>query len=646
MRLVGLLGLFLTFSISTTAAAMPDHLSKPSYVAPQDIIPAPQDIRYPGTMTLEVDARDHEQGIFRVTQTIPVAQPGRLTLLYPEWLPGNHAPRGEIEKVTGLEFSANGQRLDWIRDDLDVFAFHLTVPENTSTITAKFEFVSATTSRQGRIVMAPSMLNLRWHQVSLYPAGYYVRQIPVEATAIYPDGWRAATALRPESQTGSTINYEKTDYDTLVDSPVFAGRYFQTHALTNRVNLNIVADEAKFLKSKKAHINLHRQLVIEAEALFGSRAYDRYDFLLALTEDMGGIGLEHHRSSENGVNREYFTDWDSGPGRRSLLPHEIIHSWNGKYRRPQGMWTPDFRQPTRDNLLWVYEGQTQFWTYVLSARSGLYSKQDTLDALAAIAAGMDQRVGRRWRPLIDTTHDPIIAARKPKPWSSWQRAEDYYNEGLLIWLEADQIIRRESDGKKSLENFARDFFGGKNGDWGVVTYEKEDVVAALNKVQPYDWDGFIQERVYQTSTDAPKNGFALGGYELVFIDKPSAYILANDKRRKQLDLSHSLGLIMGSKGTIKSVIWDSPAFKAGLKSGLTISAVNGTAYSHEALKQAIEENRGADGKIDVFAKNGEAYHNFMVDHSGGLRYPALKKITGEGVEQEGGIDRLLQPKTK
>ncbi len=651
MRLVGILGLVLALTISTTATAMPDSLSKPTYVAPQETIPAPQDIAYPGTMTLQVDARDHDQGIFRVTQTIPVAQTvagaaGRLTLLYPEWLPGNHAPRGEIEKLTGLEFTANGQKLPWVRDDVDVFAFHLTVPENVSAITAKFEFVSATTSSQGRIVMAPSMLNLRWHQVSLYPAGYYVRQIPVEATAIYPDGWQAASALRPKSTTGNTIVYKKTDYDTLVDSPVFAGQYFQSLPLTSRVHLNIVADDAKFLKPEKDQLAVHSKLVKEAEALFGSHPYDRYDFLLALTDEMGGIGLEHHRSSENGVDREYFTDWDSGPGRRNLLPHELTHAWNGKYRRPAGMWTPDFRQPMRDNLLWVYEGQTQFWGYVLGARSGLYSKQDTLDALAATAAGMDQRVGRSWRPLIDTTHDPIIAARRPKPWDSWQRSEDYYNEGLLIWLEADQIIRRESGGSKSLEDFARAFFGGKNGDWGVVTYEREDVVAALGKVQPYDWDRFIEERVYQTGTEAPKNGLLLGGYRLVFVDTPSAFILANDKRRKQLDLSYSLGLIMGAKGTIKSVIWDSPAFNAGLKSGLTISAVNGKAYSDEALKQAIEENRGGEGKIEIFAKNGEAYHNFMVDHSGGLRYPALEKITGEGVDQEGGIDRLLQPKTR
>ncbi len=416
--------------------------------------------------------------------------------------------------------------------------------------------------------------------------------------------------------------------------------------MTNRVTLNIVADDAKFLKPKKDHIAKHAKLVRESEALFGSHPYDRYDFLLALTEEMGGIGIEHHRSSENGVNREYFTEWNSGPGRRNLLPHEIVHAWIGKYRRPQDMWTPDFKTATRDNLLWVYEGQTQFWGYVLGARSGLFSKADTLDALAAIAAGMDLRVGRKWRPLIDTTHDPIIAARKPKPWTSWQRAEDYYSEGLLIWLEVDQIIRRESGGKKSLDNFAKDFFGGKNGDWGVVTFVEQDVVDALNKVQPYDWTTFIDERVYKTAQEAPINGLTLGGYQLTFVDKPTRFIRSNDKRRKQMDLSHSSGLIMGSGGTIKSVIWDSPAFKAGLmKAGLTISAVNGKAYSDDALRQAIEDNKGQAAKIEIFAKNGDAYHNFMVDYNGGLRYPKLEKITGEGVEKRG-IDELLKPRFK
>lgn len=653
-RLLIVLALFAPATIA--AAAMPDNLSKPVYTAPQDTIPEARDIPYPGTMRLEVDARGTAQGIFRVTQTIPVAKAGPLTLLYPEWLPGNHAPRGEIEKLAGLEFTANGQVLEWVRDAVDVYAFHLNVPEGVSEITARFQFVSATNAAQGRIVMAPSMLNLRWHQVSLYPAGYYVRQIPVEATAIYPDGWQAASAMRPKAKQEQSANlnqvaYQKTDYDTLVDSPVFAGKYFQTYALGRRVHLNIVADDGKYLKPTKSQIATHRKLVSEAEALFGSQPYDRYDFLLALTEEMGGIGIEHHRSSENGANREYFTDWNAGPGRRNLLAHEMVHSWNGKYRRPAGMWTPDFREPMLSDLLWIYEGQTQFWGYVLGARSGLYSKQDTLDAFATIAADMDLQVGRRWRALVDTTHDPVIAARRPKPWTSWQRQEDYYNEGLLIWLEADGIIRRESGGKKSLEDFARRFFKGKNGDYGVVTYALDDVIDTLNAVQPYDWAGFIDKRVYKPTMEAPKGGLTLGGYELVYDTKISDYIRAGNKRGKHYDLSYSIGLVVSDQAVVKAVVWDSPAFKAGLKTGLTITAVNGKAYSADILMQEIEANRGQTGKIEIFAKSGEQYDNFLVDYSGGLRYPHLKKIAakkagGESGKTERGIDRLLRPKTK
>ncbi len=279
---------------------------------------------------------------------------------------------------------------------------------------------------------------------------------------------------------------------------------------------------------------------------------------------MSGIGIEHHRSSENGVGTGYFTDWAKGPGSRNLLPHEMTHSWNGKHRRPQGIWAPDFRTPSRDDLLWVYEGQTQFWGYVLGARSGLFTYQDTLDAFASIAAGLDRRAGRDWRPLVDTTHDPIIAARRPKGWTSYQRSEDYYNEGMMIWLEADQIIRRESGNARSLQDFARSFFGGREGDWGVVTYELPDVIAALNAVQPYDWQGFFQTRVFEVTPEVGKQGFVLGGYELVYGPEASNFIRSGEAASGTTDLSHSIGLVVEKDGKIAQVMWGSPAFGAGM----------------------------------------------------------------------------------
>ncbi|MBB4640633.1 M61 family metallopeptidase [Rhizorhapis suberifaciens] len=617
--------------------------SKPAAAQPiANDIPAAQDVAYPGTMRLMVDATDINQNIFRVRQVIPVAA-GPMVLLYPEWLPGNHGPRGPIDKLVGLKISAGGKTVPWVRDPVDVYAFHIDVPQGSKELNLEFQFVSATEDDQGRIVVTPNMLNLQWSSVSLYPAGYYVRNIPVQASVTYPAGWQAATALRPTSMSGNTVTYETSDYDTLVDSPVFAGRYFKSVALSPKVRLNMVADEAADLAYTPAQMALHQRLVEEARALFGTEHYDHYDFLLALSESLGGIGLEHHRSSENSVDREYFSGWDKGPGRRNLLPHELVHSWNGKYRRPQGIWTPDFRTPMQDNLLWVYEGQTQFWGYVLGARSGLYSKDQTLDALAAITAGLDQRVGRSWRPLEDTTHDPIIAARRPKPWTSWQRSEDYYNEGLLIWLEVDGLLRELTRGRRSMDDFAKAFFGGREGDWGVSAYNLNDVVTALNGLAPYDWDGFLHQRVNQTNAEAPKGGLAKGGYRLVYTEQPNSTVAHSEERTGAADLIYGPGIILSKSGKVTAVIWDSPAFDAGLAVGMNVVAVNGTAYSAERMKKAISENKGRKSPIVLLVRSGDKYRNIELDYSGGLVYPHLQKIErsrpGEG---ESGIDLLLK----
>ncbi|MFN3473076.1 MAG: M61 family metallopeptidase [Blastomonas sp.] len=610
-----------------------------------DIVPAARDIAFPGVMTIEVDATDIQRAIFSVKQTIPVPPDartaGRFTVLYPQWLPGNHAPRGEIEKVVGLTFTAGGKPLAWQRDSLDVNAFHVTLPDGAREIVANFQFVSPTASNQGRVVMAPKMMNLRWNNVSLYPAGYFARNIPVDATVTWPAGWQAGSAMRAKRTTGAKVAYERVDFDTLVDSPMFAGAHFRSWPLSDKVTLNVVADAPEFLAATPDQIEAHKRLVAEAEHLFGARQYDRYDFLLSLSDEMSGIGIEHHRSSENGVGTGYFTDWAKGPGSRNLLPHEITHSWNGKFRRPQGIWAPDFRQPSRDDLLWVYEGQTQFWGYVLGARSGLFSFQDTLDAFANIAAGLDRRTGREWRPLADTAHDPIISARRPKAWASWQRSEDYYNEGMLIWLEADQIIRRESGNTRSLQDFARSFMAGRDGDWGVVTYELPDVIAALNAVHPYDWQGFLQKRVFEVTREAPKQGLILAGYELVYVTEPSAYIRSAETASGTTDLSHSIGLILERDGKVAQVIWGSPAFDAGMTVGDQITGVGGRDYSGDMLKSAVAATTSG-GKVDLLVKRGKRYRETALSYTGGLRYPALRK-TGQG---ETGLDRLLAPQTR
>lgn len=607
-----------------------------------DMIPVARDVPFPGTMQLHVDATDTLRGVFKVEQTIPVPADHagkRMALLFPKFLPGKHAPRGEIEKLAGLEIRAGGKLLTWKRDPVDAFAFWVDVPAGAKALDVRFQFLSATDGPQGRIVVTSDMMNLQPNSVSLYPAGWFTRQIPVAMSVTWPAGWQAASAMREASRTGDRVTYQTVDYETMVDSPFFAGRHFAKWDLGRGVTLNAVADDARFLKASPEEIEKHRNLVEQAVRLFGTRQFDHYDLLVSLTEKMGGIGLEHHRSSENGVDTGYFTDWDRGPGRRNLLPHEFTHSWNGKHRRGADLVTPDFRTPMRNSLLWVYEGQTQFWGYVLQARSGLVSVQDTLDQLANIAATLDNRPARGWRSLDDTTNDPLITPRAPKGWVSFQRSEDYYNEGLLVWLEADAIIRRESKGQRSLDDFARRFFGTGDGDWGVKPYDFNSLVATLNAVQPYDWAGHLGRRLTEKAEGAPLAGLELSGWKLVYTDKPTAAF--NDATRRTLNLTFSGGLVIGSAGKVEQVIWNSAAFNAGLAVGDSLVAVNDLPYTDDAMKAAVIAAKDGTAPIRLLVKTDDRVRSVDLAWTGGLRYPRLQRV---GTAAPNGLELLLTAK--
>ena len=613
--------------------------SKPQPVPFVDTIPPPRDIAYPGTITLDIDATDTTRGIFTTHETIPVAQSGHMVLLFPKWLPGNHSPSGQIDKLAGLHIRTGGRELPWRRDPVDVTAFHIEVPAGAKALDIDLQFLSSTAADQGSIVMSPAMLRLQWNSMSLYPAGYFTRQIPVKATVRYPAGWTASSGL-PSKANGSTYSYERTNYEVLVDSPVLAGRYYKQWALSPRVNLDVYADTPDELVATPEQIDAHKRLVDQSVKLFGAQHYDTYEFLLSISDVMGGIGLEHHRSSEDGVRPGYFTKWTDGPGSRNLLPHEYAHSWDGKFRRGADLWTPDFRTPMRDSLLWVYEGQTQFWGYALQARSGIVSKQDTLDGYAAILAQLDNRPARQWRPMVDTTNDPTISQRRPKGWVSWQRSEDYYNEGLLVWMEVDSILRRQSGGTKSIDDFARAFFGLNDGDYGEVTYTFDDVVTTLNGVQPYDWAALLNKRLNETGAPAPLGGFTANGYALVYTEQPTLAFKNAEAARKNTDLTYSLGISVSKEGVLTGVGWDSPAFKAGLTIGDTIVAVDGTAFSDGALKAAVTAAKGRKDATVLLMKTNEKLAPVAIDYHGGLRYPHLQKI-GTG---ENGLDRLLAPR--
>lgn len=586
-------------------------------------------------IVLNVDASNVAQQIFQIQASIPAA-PGELTLLYPQWIPGNHGPSGPLNQLAGLRLSANGQPLEWRRDPVNMFAFHVTVPAGASTVEAQYQFLSPVEANQGRITMTRDMLGVQWQAMTLYPAGKPTREISVQPNLTLPAGWQFGSALAVQSQAatpqGQQVAFKPLDLETLVDSPLFAGRHFKRIDLDPGarfpVHLNLVADSADSLEATPEQIAPHRALMQQAYKLFASRHYQHYDFLLAQSDEFGGIGREHQQSSENGVKPGYFSDWDKTAPVRVLLPHELTHSWNGKFRRPAGQDTPDFNTPLQNSLLWVYEGQTQYWGNVLAARSGLVDPAHMRDLFAATAARYDVAPGRSWRSMGDTTNDPIINGRRPQGWSSWQRDEDYYMEGALVWLDVDTLIRELSRERHSLDDFARAFFGVNDGSTTPLPYTFEDVVAALDKVQPYDWATFLRNRVEGHGPGAPLDGLARAGWKLVYRDTPTAFLKADEERAKSTDLTYSLGVVIDKDGKLGRLLWDGPAFKAGLSGNTTLLAVNGTAYTPKLLKAAIKAARDGSEPINLLVKKGKQFQTVALDYHGGLKYPQLERIAG------------------
>jgi predicted metalloprotease with PDZ domain len=606
-------------------------------------IAAPRDIPYPGVTQLEVDATDLEHRIYHIRQTIPVARPGPMVLLYPRWIPGTHSPDGPLYNYSGLQITAGGNTLKWTRDTADVYAFHINVPEGAAAIEIRAQYLTPVESSQGGAAITREMLRLNWYATALYPAGYFARQIQVDAHLKLPAGWMYGTALDTASATDGLITFKRVSFETLADSPVIAGRHFRKIDLDpegrSRVTLNVMADAPEFLEVSEKVLGIHRELIRQADKLYAARHFDHYDFLLSLSDRLSTAGIEHQRSSDNGVDPKYFTTWETAFLSRDLLAHEYNHSWNGKYRRPADLWVPNFNEPMRDSLLWVYEGQTQYYGQVLQARSGFLSKQQTLDSLAMTAATYDMRAGRTWRNLQDTTNDPIIARRRAIPWTSWQRSEDYYSEGQLLWLDVDTLIRQKSAGRRSLDTFARTFFGINDGDWGQVTYTFDDIVRGLNAVEPYDWATFLRARLDETSTRAPLDGLERGGYRLIYTDTPTDYAKANETRRKVTDLTFSIGAVIDSSGKLTSVMWDGPVFRAGLSTEAQIIAVNNIAFDGEKLKAAIKAAKENGPAVELLVKQGDLYRTVRLNYRDGLRYPRLERIDGTPAL----LDVILEP---
>jgi len=639
MKTKRFLGLAMAALLATPALAAPD------WAPPTAAIPPPEDSAYPGTLTLSVNATDTARHIFIIKETIPVAGPGPITLLFPKWLPGDHAPTGPIAQMAGLIITANGKRLEWQRDPVEMTAFHVKIPDGVAKIEIEMQRLAMSEDKFGGTVMTTSILAVKWNSLSLYPAGYPVSRIAIKPDVTLPHGWNYASGLDGAKQTGDTVAFAPTSYETLVDSPLYAGRYTKQLDLDPGakipVRLTAFADHDGDLEVRPELLEAHRALVREAYKLFGSKHYDHYDFQLTLDDKMSDLGIEHHRSSENGYNPRYFAEWDGLFFDHDLLAHEFTHSWNGKFRRPADLWTPDYNQPMRDSLLWVYEGQTQYWGEVLAARAGLYSKPQFLDKLAVLAAETDARVGRCWRSLQDTTNGEILALRGGHTYNDWLRGLDYYTEGALIWLDADTLIRDKSKGTKSLDDFARAFFGVHDGQMTPETYRFDDVVAGLNGVLPYDWAAFLRARLDGHGPGAPLDGIVRGGYHLVYGDQPNTALLAQDNDAKTINLIFSLGMVLGHDGMVSEVAWNSPAFKAGIAPGAQVIAVNSYPLDGpDSIKPAIVAAEKSDGNpIELLIKADERYRMVQIDYRGGLRYPRL-----EALGDSGSLDRIVAPK--
>jgi len=573
-------------------------------------------------MTVSVDATDAARNIIHSKLTIPV-KPGPLTLFYPKWIPGEHSPTGPINDLVGLKLSAGGKPIPWRRDDVEMFAFHCDIPQGVTALDVAFDDAS-----QPESTASAKLARIKWNRLLVYIEGLRSDAINVKASLKLPTGWRFASALPIVSERNEELQFKEVSLEQLVDSPAIIGANFRKFPLSSEGvmhEMDIVADTPAALEMKPETLAGLRKIVQEAYALFGARHYRSYRFLVTLSDHGGSEGLEHHESSEDGVGEKAFSEELELLDFDELIGHEYTHSWNGKYRRPAGLATPDFEQPMRGDLLWVYEGLTQYLGKVLPARSGLWTAEDYREAMAAVAAEMENQSGREWRPLVDTAIDVQWAYSSPRAWMNYRRRVDYYDEGSLIWLDADVLIRTQSNGKLSLDDFCRRFHGGQDTAPLVKPYAFDDIVNTLNEVLPYDWRGFLNARVNRVNPHAPLGGITNGGWKLVYTDKPKTEIRIADHARKSVDLSYSLGVLLKEDGTVMDVNPNYPAFKAGIAPGMKIISVNGRGWSTDVLHDTIASSKSNTARIDLVVENGSFQETYKVDYHGGERYPHLER---------------------
>jgi predicted metalloprotease with PDZ domain len=587
---------------------------------------------------LDVDLREAPKHIFHANLTLPV-RPGPITLVYPKWIPGEHSPTGPIADLVGLKITAAGKEVSWRRDDVDMFAFHMDVPPGVDTLNLSYDYLSpaeANGSRE-RPSSTAKLAVLNWYLLTLYPQGPKTDDLTYVATLRLPQGWKYGTALPVDKESPDVIEFAPASLTTVIDSPVIAGIYLRhidlSPAQTPPHTIHVVADGSAPLEASPVEVQHLRQLVAETGALFAARHYRRYDFLLTLSDRLPPDGVEHHESSNNGTEEAFFIDPELFQS-SELLPHEFIHSWNGKYRRPSGLATPDYQTPMKGELLWVYEGLTQYYGVMLAVRSGIMPPNLFRDSLASTAAYLNDRPGRTWRDLQDTAIAAQILYGIPPAGSSWRRGVDFYDESTFIWLEADTIIRKQTNGKKSLDDFCRKFHGGENTAPKVVPYTFDDVVAGMNETASNDWRAFFTERLKSHGPGAPLGGLENSGWKLVFNETQNEFEHIDEVATQEINLQFSLGLSVHGPGGedsdhILDVIPGSPAANAGLAPGMRLVAVNGRKWSPETLRDAIKQAKNSKDPIELLAENGDFFQTYRIDYHGGERYPHLEPLSGK-----------------
>ncbi len=595
-------------------------------------------------IAITVDATDAPRKMLHADLVIPV-QPGDLTLVYAKWIPGEHEASGPIGDLTGIVIKANGETLPWVRDSVNMFEFHVHVPQGVTELHVHDDFL-ATAGPVGFSAGASTSENLAMisgNEVMLWPQAGSAKDVLVTPSVTLPEGWKFATALTSTSSQGATTQFATVPLNELVDSPVLSGRYFKEIPLAPEISpkhyLDLAADGPEDLEVPAQMLAGFNDLVRQASALYQSHHYGSYHFLMTLSDQVAHFGLEHHQSNDDRVPEKTFLDPNLDVLEAGLLPHEFTHSWNGKYRRPAGLLSPDFQTPMKGNLLWVYEGLTTYLGDVLTARSGLWTPDQYREALANSAAMLDNRPGRTWRDLQDTATAAQTLYETSGQWGNWRRSVDYYPEGELLWLQADTIIRQQSHDKKSLNDFCARFLG-LDGNTGPITvpYTFQDVVSNLNAVQPYDWAGFLTERLTTKVDHAPLGGIENGGYRLVYTDTANSM----EQVREALtgvDAWYSLGAHISHKGVLGDVLLDSPAYKANLGPGMTIVAVNGRAYTDALMHDAIRNSKTTQTPMELIVENTGYYRVVKIDYHGGERYPHLQRVESKPDM----LDRILQP---